>query len=289
MKNHAFQCLRKSAPFIYVARLSLMAVTYWLVCVPAFAVPTFTWSEPWRVTLQSGCSSIPGDLLCRGFESKSFGSVVGNDRISDTTADRAVAHSFTGKGSGGSGGASATVRFARRFSVFGSLDGWVVQLDGRLTGQLFAAGGGGATAEVAVSASVGPDLNVQFSKGVNGSNVARESLDIHLRDATVLADGNYELSGMLHTLGGFGGCPCIGSATADWDVGLTAIPLPEPGTWLLLLSGLGVVFVRQLRGEIAAVCSAHTLRSGAKTAPSETAEAGVSWKVDMETWRPRQG
>jgi hypothetical protein len=249
MKNHAFlfPCLGKSTPFRYVARLSLMAVAYWLICGPALAVPSFTWSEPWRVTLQSGCSSIPGDLLCRGFESKSFGSDVLNDRISDTMADRAVAHSFTGKGSGGSGGASATVHFARRFSILGSSDGWNVQLDGRLTGQLFAAGGGGAIAEVEASASVSPDLDLHFRRDVNGADVSRESLNLQLRDATVLVDGNYELFGLLHTIGGFGGCPCIGSANADWDVGLAVIPLPEPGTWLLLASGLGIVSVRQFR------------------------------------------
>ena len=103
-------------------------IVFVILCVSpnVHAVPTFTWTEPWSVTLFP--NSPPFCQSC----GRAFGASATQDgQILNTTLDAAVAKSFVSSGgpddeSGGSTGLS----FSRHLMLTGSPSGWAVSLNG---------------------------------------------------------------------------------------------------------------------------------------------------------------
>ncbi len=122
--------------------LRLVTLTFIALVIlvpPAEAVPSFTWTEPWEVTLLPKICGGPS-ALCESFVGRAFGaSATVDGQIRDTTVDVAVAKSQWGAGNSASIG-STSVQFSRTFLLSDSSQGWNVNLSGLLNGMLTAAG-----------------------------------------------------------------------------------------------------------------------------------------------------
>jgi hypothetical protein len=120
------------------------------------AVPSFTWTEPWNVTLLSNC--LPFNPTLCGSHPRAFGASATQDgQILNTTADIAVAKSSWAAGNS-PGTGSTGVMFSRQFVLSGAPEGWTVSLDGILNGALTAFGSN--TARVTAEASITPALGI---------------------------------------------------------------------------------------------------------------------------------
>lgn len=237
-----------------------------------FAVPMAIWLAPWTVDTRTREDN--GDARA------AFGSsAVRDGQIRDTgfagellRGTPAVAKAFSSASSGlfSDGLAEATVDFSRPFRLSGSPRGWHVTLDGLLRGELITDDGG-------VFSSLFPDALGFANARITGSIPSRLTLALRpedqrlrqgdqvdnvflpLLDSEILRDGVYSVFGTLGTrasIEGHGLFSPGGSASANfgssersegrWEVAVSARPLPEPLTLVLLSFGLVGLMVSRL-------------------------------------------
>jgi hypothetical protein len=173
------------------------------------AVPTFTWIEPWNVTLLP-VTTQNGTPLGR----QAFGSAATQSgQILDTTSDTAVAKAATQTRTGDAG-----VAFSREFELSGSPQGWNVSLTGVLNGSLLALGTSiGAHASVLATAEISPFLGLDLSREVElRTGDALSELSLSQIHTAFLSDGLYTVTGSLRTVSGALG----GVALSDFFGGL---------------------------------------------------------------------
>ena len=226
------------------------------------AVPTFTWEGNWNIALLSNCiahSDPSHPDICTAFNgARAFGASATQDgQILNTTSDTGLAKSQWSAALGPNAGQTG-VTFSRAFLLSGASEGWTVSLSGLLTGSAFA--GGTNTADVTAAASILPSLNIMLHDhavdprtGPIGHPVSLAQLQ-----TAMLADGSYTVSGSLLT-GASGGNGVAGAdffgnvlnngTTFGFAVNVSASPVPEPSTLLLLVTGLvGAAWGLQKKG-----------------------------------------
>jgi PEP-CTERM motif len=232
-------------------RLVLVLIAFALCAEPLQASPIFKWLDEWNVTFD--LNMIQGD----GDKRRAFGAAAVNDLdILGTTADLAVARAKADAFTPGSF-AEAQVDFQRKFSLSGNpTGGWVVNLQGILAGTF---------------SLTDPNLNGGQMLGFGEANLfdVNDALLLHILITTedegealttvfeqalktiVLDDGEYRVEGyaMASARVFAGNAPGAGQAdffsNGNWTVGLSARPIPEPGTLLLLSSALAALSLRR--------------------------------------------
>jgi hypothetical protein len=152
--------------------------------------------------------------------------------------------------------AIAKVEFERSFQLSGSPAGWLVGLQGVLTGRLFIVTDPGMHAEVNVfgRASIFDNngnpvgLSVDVTETRDTEGMTAFTLDL-FRETAFLDDGNYTIKGSLeaNAVGELvlGSPPPVLAQSqffnGGWEVSISATPVPEPSTLLLVGPSLVVV------------------------------------------------
>jgi hypothetical protein len=215
----------------------------------AEATSSFTWTEPWEVTL------LP--KVCGG----PAGSSATNDgQILDITAEGAVAKSQWGASSGQSSGRTG-LQFSRTFLLTDSPQGWNVELAGVLSGVLSAAGTSNlGTPTVTVQAHitiVTTPLHLVWAESVSGPLAFQPVVNTNnlsqMQSAIgFLSDGTYTVTGSLATAAvALGGQLAFSDFFASGlQVSVTSSPIPEPSTLLLCTSGLAGLAWRASRQKV---------------------------------------
>ena len=215
----------------------------------AHASPSFNWIGPWTVSFPPQQCGLHNSVC--NFGVNAFGASATQDhQVTDVTADTAVGKSsyvasdFASSGTGG-------LTFSRSFILNDSPAGWNLTLQGNLDGTLLAGGtaDGNLRSSVRVDANariISTPLNLQWSEARSTPPVAPNPfIPIHqAKDISgLLSDGLYTVAGSLQTQG-------VGEGTVGGSnffpglvVSLNAspIPVPEPATFLLVLSGLASI------------------------------------------------
>jgi len=232
------------------ARTSTIAIILLLLPSVAVADPIAKWVGPWSptkdpLTISSG---LGGDATAF----RDFGDLGDAELLPDTAA-KAISRATADSATFGGGSATTGVAFNRSFNLSGSPEGWNVTLSGRLVGLLFAASPTAPSATVNAGAEIiagGPVLNWAFAIAPD----RQRSIDDAMVGQAILADGTYNVVGFLRTsasVSASGNPLSTGSAKADFAsldpdgffVGVDATPIPEPATWLLVPTAVGLAWL----------------------------------------------
>lgn len=225
---------------------AFIVVTVLCLSQTVHAVPTFTWTEPWNVTLLSNCIpfTIPFSPVC-GSHPRAFGASATQDgQILDTTADIAVAKSSWAAGNS-TGSGSTGLTFSRQFSLSDAPEGWAVSLSGILNGAITAFGTNNAS--VVAEASITPSLGITFD--VRRTTLQEPPVFVRVNQSqlqtAILSDGLYTIAGSLITASGGGSgqsasffFDALGTPGDRFLVSVSASPVPEPSTLALVAGGL---------------------------------------------------
>ena len=153
--------------------------------------------------------------------------------------------------------AAASVDFERFFRLSGSPNGWLVGLQGVLTGSLFIVTDPGMLGEANIIGKADifdnngnpAGLSVGITKTRQALGLTAFTLDLS-RDSAVLDDGNYSIKGRLKAaavsdLPPRGQSPPVIAQSlffnGGWEVSISATPVPEPSTPLLIGAALAVM------------------------------------------------
>lgn len=226
---------------------------------PGAATP-IDWQGPWNVQLDQ--NQING----AGAKQRAFGvSATLDGQTVDLEADIALARAEAVVLAVDSS-AVARVEFERSFRLFGSPHGWLVGLQGVLTGSLFIVTDPGMEGEATIFGRatifdnngnlvgfdkngnfVGLSIDVAKTREVEG--LTPFVLDLS-EDAAFLDDGNYLIKGFLQA-SATGALPPRGQSppviaqslffNGGWEVSISATPVPEPSTPLLIGAALVVM------------------------------------------------
>lgn len=244
---------RRRRHFGATRRLLRLAVFTAVIAGPTLAYAGFMWLDnDWDVALDMNVDKGTGS------KRRAFGLTATKDgQILDTGADVAVARAealaSTDVTGAGLSSFLAQVDFDRSFQLSDSPGGWKVTLQEVLSGSLAALDPQMASfASVIANASIrGTDVN---NMPVDGPSLKFDEMNTEddsvftdiifevLTETETLPDGKYTVTGLLRSKALIFLNPLTGSAQSKFfdgglAVSLVASPIPEPPTWLCVLTG----------------------------------------------------
>ena len=228
----------KTLVWMRVAVLAVGLALAW----PISAQADFMWMGEWNIALV-GVAVGPGSTA-----KPNFGNVMVDlanaSGTAATISDPTMAST-----------ADVTVSFMRQFKLFNDPEDSDVTLFGILSGALNSTS---AAPKVFASAStlVDADIVGGFPIIITGAasvvaenDTDNEFLMTPVADSAILADGIYTVDGTLEVMVGASQSPvglADANANVNWIVGVSAVPIPEPSTFLQLCLGVFLLFFASL-------------------------------------------
>ena len=188
---------------------------------PGYSRAGFQWLEDWQVSPVSG----PG----------SFGSA----QADQATGSGSSAFTYRTDAAGRNSDVVSRIDFTRTFLLSGSPGGWVIDLEGTVSGSVGGLHAEGTLGLITAIVNQGQSVNL-FAEDGGGGRTFPVNLSKGL--AYSLADGVYTVSGTF-TAGTvvppppFQGSLNLAGAAGGFTAGLTATPVPEAGSLVLLAIG----------------------------------------------------